>query len=159
MVHRRHVNQEPSRKGDVAGNASALFGDGLFSDLYQDLLAFLQQVADGGQVPRWVVATAAHRPSSRAAAAVARSTIGTLGPLMAGGACCGAMFGASPFHIFRRLAFFFSANSHFVALFLTFLAQTQSLSYLFEFFLVETFSFVLSSGSFVDVGIAHSFGK
>ena len=50
VVDRRHVDQEASRQRDVAGDARALLADGLLGNLDQNLLAFLQQVADGGQV-------------------------------------------------------------------------------------------------------------
>ena len=46
VVHRRHVDQEPSRQRDVAGDARAFLADGLLRNLHQNFLAFLQQIAD-----------------------------------------------------------------------------------------------------------------
>ena len=46
MVHRRHVDQEPSRQRDVAGDARAFLADGFLGNLHQDFLALLEQIAD-----------------------------------------------------------------------------------------------------------------
>src|ERR1700733_12503520 len=46
MVHGRHVDQEPPRQRDVTRDARAFLADGLLGNLYQDFLAFLQQIAD-----------------------------------------------------------------------------------------------------------------
>src|SRR5207244_6991704 len=43
---RRHVDQETTGERDVAGDAGALLPYGLFGNLDQNFLAFLQQVAD-----------------------------------------------------------------------------------------------------------------
>src|ERR1035437_1086912 len=45
-----HEDQEPSRQGDVRGDAGTLLGDGLLGNLDQNLLPGLEQVADDGQV-------------------------------------------------------------------------------------------------------------
>src|ERR1017187_297144 len=45
-----HEDEEASGQSDVAGDAGALFGDGLFGDLDQDFLARLQKITDDGQV-------------------------------------------------------------------------------------------------------------
>src|SRR5260370_15811715 len=41
LAARGHLDQESSRQSDVAGDARTLLGDRFFSNLYQDLLAFL----------------------------------------------------------------------------------------------------------------------
>src|SRR5665213_618657 len=50
VVHRRHEDQEAARKRDVRRDARALLGNGLLGNLNENLLAGLQQVADGGKV-------------------------------------------------------------------------------------------------------------
>ena len=50
VVDGGHEDQEAAGERDVRGDARALLGDGLLGDLDEDLLAGLQQVADGGQV-------------------------------------------------------------------------------------------------------------
>src|SRR5207253_7993877 len=50
VIHRRHVDEEASRQRDMTGDARAFLADWLFGDLYQDFLAFLQQIGDQGQV-------------------------------------------------------------------------------------------------------------
>src|SRR2546422_1927677 len=63
MVDRGHVHQEAARQRDVAGNARALLANGLFGDLHQDLLAFLEQVGDERNV-LWLVAPEAAATSA-----------------------------------------------------------------------------------------------
>jgi hypothetical protein len=46
VIDRRHVDAVAAGEGDVAGDAGALLGDGLFGDLDQDFLAGLEQVGD-----------------------------------------------------------------------------------------------------------------
>ena len=46
MIDRRHIHQKAARQRNVAGDARAFLGDWLFRDLNQDLLAFLEQLAD-----------------------------------------------------------------------------------------------------------------
>src|SRR5437868_12435001 len=48
MFDRRHINEEPPRQRNVRSNARALFGDGLFGDLNQNLLALAQQIRNRG---------------------------------------------------------------------------------------------------------------
>src|SRR5206468_1798268 len=48
VVHGRHVDQEAARQGDVRRDARTLLSQWLLGDLNDDLLPFLQQVADGG---------------------------------------------------------------------------------------------------------------
>ncbi len=50
VVDRRHEDQEAAGQSDVRGDARALLGDGLLGDLNENLLAGLEQVADGGEV-------------------------------------------------------------------------------------------------------------
>src|ERR1019366_6678030 len=49
VVHRRHVHQEAAGQGDVRGDARALLPQRLLGDLHDDLLPFLEQIADGRQ--------------------------------------------------------------------------------------------------------------
>ena len=65
VIHRRHVDQETARQRDVAGDARALLADRLLGDLYQDLLAFFQQVGDQRTCSRLVAAEAASAPPPR----------------------------------------------------------------------------------------------
>ena len=69
VVDRRHEDQEAAGESDVRGDARALLGDGLLGDLDQNLLAGLEQIADGGQIGRLHGAAAA---ATVAAAADAR---------------------------------------------------------------------------------------
>ena len=46
VIDGRHVDAVAAGEGDVAGDAGALLGDGLFGDLDQDLLAGLEQVGN-----------------------------------------------------------------------------------------------------------------
>src|SRR6185312_5427930 len=46
VMHRRHVDQVAARQRQVAGDARDLLAQGLLGELDQDLLPFLQQVAD-----------------------------------------------------------------------------------------------------------------
>ena len=48
VVHGGHINQKAARQGDVRGDARAFLPQRLFGDLDDNLLAFLQQIADGG---------------------------------------------------------------------------------------------------------------
>ena len=50
MVHRRHEDQEAAGQSDVRGDARALLRDGLLGDLNENLLAGLEQIADGRKV-------------------------------------------------------------------------------------------------------------
>ena len=59
MVDRRHIHKETARQRNVAGNARAFFPNGLFGDLHQNFLAFLEQVGDQGNVLRLVAPEAA----------------------------------------------------------------------------------------------------
>src|SRR2546430_16580568 len=63
MVDRRHIHQEAAGQRDVAGNASALLSNGLFGNLHQDLLAFLEQVSDERNV-LWLIAPEAPATSA-----------------------------------------------------------------------------------------------
>src|SRR5947208_655822 len=63
MVDRRHIHQEAAGQRDVAGNASALLSNGFFGNLYQDLLAFLEQVSDERNV-LWLIAPQAPATSA-----------------------------------------------------------------------------------------------
>ena len=71
VIHGRHVHQKTSRQGDMAGDARALLADRLFGDLYQDFLAFLQQVGDQRQVLRLSAAETAATSSTPAETAAA----------------------------------------------------------------------------------------
>src|SRR5688572_20596548 len=48
VLDRRHINQVSARNCDMRCDPGALFSDRFFCDLYQDLLAFAEQVRDGG---------------------------------------------------------------------------------------------------------------
>ncbi len=50
VVDRGHEHQETAGKRDVRGDAGALLGDGLLGNLDKNLLAGLEQIADGGQI-------------------------------------------------------------------------------------------------------------
>ncbi len=50
MVDGGHEDQEAAGERDVAGDASALLGDWLLGDLYEDLLTGLEELTDGGEV-------------------------------------------------------------------------------------------------------------
>ena len=56
MIHGRHVDQKASGQRYVAGDSRAFFADRLFGNLYQDLLAFFEQVGDLGKILRFVTA-------------------------------------------------------------------------------------------------------
>ncbi len=75
MVDRRHEDQEAARERDVRCDAGALLGDGLLGDLDEDLLAGLEQFADGWEVGRLhgAAATTAVAASATGALAVARA--------------------------------------------------------------------------------------
>jgi len=47
VFKRRHINHEPSRQGDMRGDAGALLSQRLLGDLNNDFLAFFEQVGDG----------------------------------------------------------------------------------------------------------------
>src|SRR5437868_15026259 len=71
VVHGRHVHEEASRQRDVAGDARALFADGLLRDLNENFLTFFQQVGDLRCRTALNVAASAH-----AAAAATPTTAG-----------------------------------------------------------------------------------
>src|SRR5215469_5507948 len=51
VVHGGHVNQEPSRQGNMRSNARPLLAQRLLRDLYDDFLSFFEQVGDGRRGP------------------------------------------------------------------------------------------------------------
>ena len=65
VVDGGHEDQEAAGERDVRGDARALLGDGLLGDLDENLLAGLEQVADGGQVGGLHGAERPLRPSRR----------------------------------------------------------------------------------------------
>src|ERR1019366_5270642 len=69
MRNGRHEDQKASWQRDVARDAGTLLRDGLFGDLHQDFLAWLEQVADDRQVRG--LHGAARRPSATVALALA----------------------------------------------------------------------------------------
>ena len=71
VIDRRHEHQEPSRHGDVRGQAGALGAERLLDDLDEDLLPFFQQVLDLRLGPVALAIVARLRPRLIAAAAVA----------------------------------------------------------------------------------------
>ena len=62
VIHGRHVNQETSGQGDVAGDARALLADRFLGNLNQNLLAFFQQIADQGNRCRLTAAESGFYP-------------------------------------------------------------------------------------------------
>src|SRR5205807_7211809 len=79
MMHGRHIDQEPSRQCNMAGDARALLGDWLFGNLHQDFLAFFQQVRNCGLLALHKMArTATHPPPEFAIAAVSAAAIHSL---------------------------------------------------------------------------------
>ena len=78
-MYGRHVHQITSRQRDMAGNTRALLRDRLLGDLYQDFLAFLEQVADGR-----------HRGTIAAVARTIALLPGRLGRFARNGGCFGA---------------------------------------------------------------------
>src|SRR5262249_16181697 len=91
VIHRGHIDKKAARKRDVTGNARPLLSDGFFRNLQQDLLPFLEQVADQGNGLGFAAAEApsssssSSAPTSAALVALAVKTR-TLGPLgVAGG--------------------------------------------------------------------------
>src|SRR5579864_2090375 len=87
MIHRRHVDQEAPRQRDVAGDARAFLADGFLGDLHQDLLAFLEQVAD--ERDRRILAATETATASTAALAVAGATLAIA--VIAGARALGAL--------------------------------------------------------------------
>ena len=71
VIHRWHVNQETAGQRDVAGDAGALFADGLLGDLDQNFLTFFKQIGD----QRNILLLVAPRPSAPTAAAAASATL------------------------------------------------------------------------------------
>src|SRR5262249_51982263 len=124
-----------------------------------DLLAFFQQIADGRQPARLVMAASAHGASSwTASAATIAPPVSALRLLIAGSAGRGTLFGARAFQAFT-LGFGFSLNGvqHFVVIF-AFFSDAKIVS-IFSPGGFQTLSLVLSGGALVDVGITDSFGQ
>jgi hypothetical protein len=101
-----HEDQEAAGQGDVRGDAGALFGDGLLGDLNQNLLAWLQEVGDDGQVGGLRGAargTATARVLAgralRAAAGTATATATIAALLSLAFAGCGLAFGGGFFGV------------------------------------------------------------
>src|SRR5258708_16709568 len=99
VMHGGHVNQKPARQRDVAGDARAFLGDGLFGNLDQNFLAFFQQITYDRLLPwsklSW---TPAHAPSRTAVLAVP-APVGAL--LVSGGAGRSPPLPPPPFRPFR----------------------------------------------------------
>ena len=95
VVDGGHVDQEAAGQRDVAGDPRPFLADGLFGNLNQNFLAFLQQVRDLGNglvFPAAEAASAAASARARTAVAVKSRALGALG--VGGGACGSADFGA-----------------------------------------------------------------
>src|SRR6266404_40843 len=94
VVHRRHVDDEPSGQRDVRRNARAFFGNRLFGNLNENLLPFVQQLADrwsAGSVgaPRRTELWPALFRAARFRSAIVRSTrirSARVGPALRAGA-------------------------------------------------------------------------
>src|SRR5262249_37250398 len=125
----------------------------LFGDLYQDFLAFFQQVADGRHLPRRLVPWAsAHAATTRATASATAVVWPAFRALLI---TCGrrrAMFGAG---LFRILGFFFNVFAIFIVT--GFFRQAKSLFHFFHFVRIQTLSFILAGGLLVHVSIAYGF--
>ncbi len=63
VVDGRHEDEEAAGERDVRGDARTLLGDGLLGDLDQNLLAGLEQLADGGEIGGLHGAAATATPS------------------------------------------------------------------------------------------------
>src|SRR5581483_3755434 len=143
VIHRRHINQKASRQRDVAGDAGALFADGLLCDLDEDFLPFFQQVGDFRSRSALDVAAGAHPASATAAAAALVITRALRRALLVTGGPGGATrFGAT---VFRRVAFgellrFFKSLAF--ALFLVFLFV------FFSEFALDSFAFEFAVTNF-----------
>src|SRR5262249_61683799 len=66
VVHGRHVDQITSGQRDVAGNTRSLFAHGLFGDLHQNFLTFLQQLGNLWHGTARTARAAAHAASTAA---------------------------------------------------------------------------------------------
>src|SRR5271165_406353 len=108
MVDGRHVHQEPSGKRDVTGDARALLGDRLLSDLDQDLLPFFQQVGDQRHGAVRINADVVAPASAPARATTVIAAALDLALLIRGRWGRGAQFRAAVrFFVFRLILFVF----------------------------------------------------
>src|SRR5437016_3731161 len=82
MMHGRHIDQEPSRQGYMAGDARALLGDWLFGNLHQDFLAFFQQVRNCGKLALHKMARTSTHPSPELAIATVSAAAVTIQALL-----------------------------------------------------------------------------
>src|ERR1019366_1742693 len=80
VVDGRHEDQEAAGKRNVRGDARALLGDGLFGDLDENFLSWLEQIADGGKISglHGVTSMAIAVSGAPTATAVAAITVATL---------------------------------------------------------------------------------
>ena len=127
--------------------------DRLFGDLYQDFLAFLQQVADRRHAPRRLMTlrASAHATSGRAATASATTVLRpAFRALLVACGCRRTLFRAGPFQIFRR-------GFLYLAVFSLFFRQTKSLLYFLQLFRLQSLGFILSGSAFVHMRITHRF--
>ena len=76
VIDGRHVDQEAAGQGNVRGDAGALLSQRLLGDLDDDLLAFAQQIADGGRGRLSPIAFGTGWPCAAAAAAAWRRRSG-----------------------------------------------------------------------------------
>src|SRR4051794_30518835 len=74
MMHGWHEHQIAAGQCDVAGNTSALLGNGLFRNLNQNLLTFFQQITDGRELALRRMRTASATPTAAWTTLVSAST-------------------------------------------------------------------------------------